>query len=166
LAGGQAIRLLDRNHSSYVGGEELELRVSADSVQARYVIGHPNVAKHSQAIEESYRRKGESVRLEGRTLIAPLEDLDEDLEGAPQHYLLQWLEERIAPEGDLAYRVEDLNAKLARFQLPKAVSPARIELVPGGSPREAELILHAAGKATRMKVTNRYGQCELDGVEP
>ncbi|MBN8730241.1 MAG: hypothetical protein J0L64_06840 [Acidobacteria bacterium] len=166
IASERAMILLDRNHLSYIGGEELELRVRAGSIKARYVIGHPDVAKHSQAIEESYRREGQSVVLKSRTLIAPLEDLDEDLEGDPISYLLQWLEERIAPPGDLDYRVTELNAKLARFQLPKAVSPARIELLPGATGSQAELILHTAGKQTRVTVESRNGQWELEPERP
>ena len=158
--------LLDRRPFGYVCSDEFDITVSASSVTVRMMGDGPDGAVLTAPVSESYGRSGAGLYLSHRTPTRLLEDLDEDLEGDPQHYLLQWLEERISPPGDLAYRIADLNAKLARFRLPKVVAPARIELVPGGSWREAELLLHAAGKVTRMKVTYRNGQWEVDLVKP
>lgn len=166
LAGEEPELLLDRRPYAYVCSDEFDIAVSASSVTVRMTGDGPNSTVLTAPVSESYERSGAGLYLSHRTPTRLLEDLDEDLEGDPLHYLLQWLEERIAPQGDLAYRVADLNAKLARFQLPIAVAAARIELVPGGSRREAELILHTAGKATRMKVTYRNGQWEVDLVKP
>jgi len=166
LAGKEPKLLLDRRPYGYICSEEFDIKVSASSVTVRMMGDGPDGAVLTVPVSESYERRGADLYLAHRTTTRLLEDLDEDLEGDPQYYLLQWLGERVARGGDLAYRVADLNAKLARFQLPKAVSPARIELVPGATRSEAELILHAAGKATRMKVTYRNGQWEVDPVKP
>lgn len=133
LAGNEPELLLDRHPIGYICSEEFDITVSESSVTVRMMGDGPDGAVLTAPVSESYERRGAGLYLSHRTPTRLLEDLDEDLEADPASYLLQWLEERLAPPGDLAYRVADLNAKLARFRLPKAVAPARIELLPGGS---------------------------------
>ncbi|MBK7927389.1 MAG: hypothetical protein IPJ98_07820 [Bryobacterales bacterium] len=166
LAGEEPELLLDRRPVGYVCSDEFDIAVSASSVTVRMMGDGPNSVVLTAPVSESYERRGAGLYLSHRTPTRLLEDLDEDLEGDPLRYLLQWLEERIAPPGDLDYRVTDLNAKLGRFQLPKAVAPARVELLPGSTRSQAELVLHTAGKQTRATVEYRNGQWELEPERP
>ncbi|MEP7363895.1 MAG: hypothetical protein ABI972_11615 [Acidobacteriota bacterium] len=156
--------VLDREAFGYICKESFDILVDPREIIVQLVVSHPNPDEHSTVIRETYRRTqtGSSFYLAHRTPTALLEDLDEETCN-PVRFLLRWIEERVAPQGGIDWRIKELNAKLARFQLPTAIGSTRIELVPSTDETRVTIIVPTAGKRTHRTLTHRNGQWEMSG---